>query len=541
MNADAISHWLLGAAAAGGAGWLLGALALATFLSDDLACLAGGVLVGLQQVDFLPAAIACWGGILTGDLLLVAAGRHFGRAALQRRPLRGRVSPDAIARGEQWFARHGRFALLASRFLPGTRLPLSLAAGVLRVPAATVVVIFSASALVWAPLLVGLGAWAGQGTTEASTTAGRIGVTLASGIGLVWGLPRAGAALGSWRRRRRLLARWRRLTRWEYWPAWAVYPPVVLATLWYGLRYRGWLVCTAANPGIEAAGGLCGESKSAILRQLAGAGPRVATWTLLAPGTLEQRAAAVTAFQSGLAEPWPLVLKPDVGERGSGVVIARSPDELAAKLRTDPRPLIAQAYVPGVEFGVFYLRYPDQPGLVFAVTEKRTVSVRGDGRSPLEDLILADDRAVAMAGYFLTTFAHRRAEVPPAGETVMLAELGTHCRGALFLDGNHHQTPELSAAVDAISRTFPGFHYGRYDVRSPSAAAFRRGEFTVIELNGLSSEATHIYDPAHSVWFGWRTLLRQWRHAYAIGAANRARGARVWSLAEVRRLVFPRS
>ena len=88
-----------------------------------------------------------------------------------------------------------------------------------------------------------------------------------------------------------------------------------------------------------------------------------------------------------------------------------------------------------------------------------------------------------------------------------------------------------------VSATFSGFHFGRYDVRTDSAEALQRGEFTVIELNGLSSEATSIYDPKHSVWFGWRTLCRQWRLAFEIGAANRARGARVWTLSEVRALL----
>ena len=91
----------------------------------------------------------------------------------------------------------------------------------------------------------------------------------------------------------------------------------------------------------------------------------------------------------------------------------------------------------------------------------------------------------------------------------------------------------LTAAVERVSRAFDGFYFGRYDVRTASAEAFKRGEFTVIELNGLTSEATSIYDPKHTVWFGWRVLCTQWRLAFAIGAANRARGERVWSAGEV--------
>jgi hypothetical protein len=55
----------------------------------------------------------------------------------------------------------------------------------------------------------------------------------------------------------------------------------------------------------------------------------------------------------------------------------------------------------------------------------------------------------------------------------------------------------------------------------------------VIELNGVTSEATSIYDPRNSVLAAWRVLFAQWRIAFEIGAQNRKRGARpagVWRL-----------
>jgi hypothetical protein len=202
--------------------------------------------------------------------------------------------------------------------------------------------------------------------------------------------------------------------------------------------------------------------------------------------------------------------------------------------------LIAQAYVPGLEFGVFYHRAPSaQTGDIFAITEKRMPHVTGDGARTLEELILQDDRAVAMAPFFFAQFAGQLDRVPARGESIALTRLGTHCRGALFLDGTHHTTPELREAVDRVSRALRGFHFGRYDVRTPSLESFRRGEFTVIELNGLTSEATNIYDPRHSVWSGWATLCRQWRLAFAIAAENRAAGTRPLALREVVRLFQP--
>ena len=134
------------------------------------------------------------------------------------------------------------------------------------------------------------------------------------------------------------------------------------------------------------------------------------------------------------------MLKPDAGQRGSGVAIAtdagtRSEAYLAAA-RYD---VIAQAYVPGVEFGVFYVRRPSEArGRIFAITEKTLPVVAGDGRRTLEELILDDPRAVAMAEIYLDEHADApRARSSRDGERVQLVELGTHCRGAYFADGAH--------------------------------------------------------------------------------------------------------
>jgi hypothetical protein len=48
----------------------------------------------------------------------------------------------------------------------------------------------------------------------------------------------------------------------------------------------------------------------------------------------------------------------------------------------------------------------------------------------------------------------------------------------------------------------------------------------IIELNGVTSEATHIYDPKLSLFDAYRVLFQQWRIAFEIGALNRKRGVR---------------
>jgi hypothetical protein len=51
-------------------------------------------------------------------------------------------------------------------------------------------------------------------------------------------------------------------------------------------------------------------------------------------------------------------------------------------------------------------------------------------------------------------------------------------------------------------------------------------------LNGLTSEATHIYDPNFNLFEAYRTLINQWREAFEIAEKNREAGLQPISLDE---------
>lgn len=340
----------------------------------------------------------------------------------------------------------------------------------------------------------------------------------------------------SGRRRRLLLSSWRRLTRWEYWPLWAVYPPVVVWIGWLGLKYRNLMLFTAANPAIPAAG-VVGESKFAILRALGQPSAWIARSGLV-PGALPAPARMVNAgaFLAVNGLSLPIVLKPDQGQRGAGVAVVRTRHELEEYLRHAVGDTVIQEYVPGVEFGVFYVRRPSEPrGRILSVTEKHLPAVVGDGHRTLEALILAHPRTVCMARFHLERQHDHLAVVPKAGAIVPLGDCGSHCRGAEFLDGRRFLTAAVEDAFDAVARRFNGFYFGRFDVRAASPEGFARGEFVVIELNGVTSEVTHIYDPAIGLLDAYRALFGQWSLAFEIGAANARAGAPVtpaWMLAQ---------
>lgn len=521
--------------------WLL---AVSTFVSEDLTCVAAGVLAAQGRVGFAVAAAGCLLGIYVGDLLLFLAGRFLGRAALARAPLKWVLRRADVERSSEWFARRGGAVILLSRFLPGTRLATYFAAGALDTSLWEFALYFFAAAAVWTPLLVGLSALLGAEVVDSSLAAGRGVLTKALlGGGVALAVLKPGLRLTSYRGRRLLVSRWRRITRWEFWPPWVFYPPVVAYVLRLGLKHGSLTLFTCANPAIPG-GGTVGESKMEILRGLSSSAASrglVARAALLpASAGARARVASARAFMSAHGLTFPVVLKPDAGQRGSGVAVVRSESQLEDYLSRARGDALVQEYAPGFEFGVFYCRLPEEGrGRIFSVTEKRFHAVSGDGASTLETLILKDERAVCMARAYFRLHRDRLGDVPREGEAVQLVELGTHCRGAVFLDGAWVKTDELERAIDELCRGFEGFYFGRFDIRTTSVEDFRRGEsFKVVELNGVTSEATHIYDPRGGILDAYRTLFGQWRMAFQIGAQNRARGVTPTPVRTLARLAF---
>ncbi len=319
----------------------------------------------------------------------------------------------------------------------------------------------------------------------------------------------------------------RLVSRFEFWPGWIFYAPIVAQWIWLGLRHGDMSLPTAANPTIEL-GGLCGESKSAILDQIAGpARALVAPYICLPPGDADSAERAMAA--AGLS--WPVIAKPDIGCNGTGVRKIDDRAALAAYMAAFPRDaqMVLQRFIPEEgEAGIFYIRRPGEAaGRITSLTLKYAPNVVGDGRATLAELVHADPRAGALPHLYLPRLGAAAERVPAAGERVRLVMVGNHCKGAIFRDGREHITAALTARIEAFARAIPEFHFGRLDVRFAALAELRRGQgFTVIEVNGVGSEATHVWDARARLLPSWADQLFHYRAAFEIGREQRARGHR---------------
>ena len=316
------------------------------------------------------------------------------------------------------------------------------------------------------------------------------------------------------------------------------YVPLAVHWLWLSLRHGGLSLPTLANPLVEV-GGLWGESKSACLDMVSGEERRwLAPYITLTRGRgvgTEDAQQAIELVRASTLT-FPLVAKPDIGWQGFGVRPIASESDLRAYVATFPKgaTLMLQEMVSwDGEAGVFYVRQPGNvSGNVISLTLRYYPHVVGDGASTVRELIQADERAAWKAGLHLGLHnthggvpAKTLDRTPRTGETVRLSFIGSIRVGGLYRNADEHITQELTERFDAISRSMPEFHYGRYDVRFASLERLRQGEdFRIIEINGAGSEPISAWDPEMTLGQVYEKLLIQQRLLFEIGARNRARG-----------------
>ncbi len=499
--------------------WLALGLALGALASEDVALLSA---VALVQKGSLPALIgygAAAGGIFVGDVALFL----MGRAGYRGDPSRS----NRVDGRRSWGL---DTAVFFARFVPGARVAAYVAAGGAGMSPLRFALITAVALSLW----VGAAALLGAAFFDAISRAAPAVIALGAVGVAVWFTVQW---RGSKRFRQSVWIAVYRVQRWkhhEFWPMWFFYPPVLFYGFVLAVRYRSVTALLHPNPGMPLSG-IIGESKADILRSL----PRDHASTLRhrvldpkALGASSDRSATEHGFRSALSEAGlqlPVILKPDVGQRGSGVRLVRTVEDGVRYLDGADFTVILQEYCGWPEeAGLNYIRDPDQThGRITGVTRKRFPILVGDGRRTVTELILDDPRARLVADTYLDRHRARADEVLAQGEILRLVEAGNHCQGAIFEDGEALITPALQAAIDEVARSIPGFYAGRFDVRFRDEASLRRGEgFKIVELNGAAGEATHIYDAKKSVGEAYRILFAQLDDLYRIGKKNELRGVR---------------
>lgn len=325
-----------------------------------------------------------------------------------------------------------------------------------------------------------------------------------------------------------------RLFHWEYWSMDAIYFPFIYPVYaWLVIRGGFKYFFVAANPLIRY-GGFLMESKKEIYDQLPEG---------LYPKTLFFHAGTTAA--TVLVEirkhllSFPLVAKPDIGQRGLAVKKLENEKDvefIAEKYKVD---FLIQEFIPFEnEAGIFYYRYPGQEkGKISGIVGKEFLTVSGDGEKTLLEILYSDKRYVLQIDSLRKEYKNELNIILKPGEKRLLVPYGNHARGAKFLDHSYKTDSELENLIDSLLKKVPEFYYGRMDIRYSTWEELKQGKnFSIIELNGSGSEPTHIYDPKHSLFFAWKEIIRHCIILWRISILNQKRGFRFMSFNEGARM-----
>ena len=283
--------------------------------------------------------------------------------------------------------------------------------------------------------------------------------------------------------------------------------PVVCLWLWEALKAGNLAFFTTVNPSLYMSG-LYGTPKHQINRLI----PAHLLPNTVFVGSEQKDIDWLVQRMNQQGLDYPVIVKPDIGERGLNVFKVHAKEDLQAIIEVVEGDLLVQEFVDlPLEITILCYRAPlSGTGGVTSVCYKEFLSVTGDGVSTIRDLINESPRAILQRQRLAGMMDLDR--IPADGERVDLEPIGNHNRGTKFINGESMLDERLEAAMLDILDAMEGVHFGRLDMKANSLEDLREGKnFKVLEFNGVNSEPVHIYDPGHGIWRAYRDWARHWR------------------------------
>lgn len=310
-----------------------------------------------------------------------------------------------------------------------------------------------------------------------------------------------------------------KLTQWEYWPSFMFYAPIIPYWLYLSAKAKSFTFWDATNPAIHRSGNGT-ESKYETIKLIP---EKYRPKTILA-----KKNEAFTTVKKALTEAnitFPLIVKPDIGFRG--LLVSKIDDLIALENYLNQYPLdfiIQELIVYPNEIGILYHKMPNKKqGEISSITVKEFLTVTGDGRRSVNQLITDDTRAFLYLSYIKETGISLD-YIPEENQQIRLLNIGNHCKGARFLNGNHLINAQLTKVLDTISAEIPHWYYGRLDIRYNSLEELEQGlAFKILEINGVISEPTHIYDTSNTTMTYFKAvgaIKNHWQIIYKIARQN---------------------
>ena len=326
--------------------------------------------------------------------------------------------------------------------------------------------------------------------------------------------------------------------RFEFWPFWFFYIPMFFYGFYLAIKARAFAYFTPANPAMRF-GGAFGMDKMKILESL---DKKYVPQGFVAHSSLQS--SELMQLMNHHNMDFPIVCKPNVGERGVGVEKIDCESDLISFVKNKNEDILVQEFVDyPIELGIFYHRFPiSKKDGITSIVRKEFLTITGNGKLKFSDLVKANIRANNRISYLKNKYHSKWNKIVPAGISYKLEPIGNHNRGTKFLDGNNLINDKLVSVFREISKPLDGYYYGRFDMKVNSIEDLYEGEnIKIIELNGTNSEPAHIYDPDFPLIKAYKEIIKHMKLVYDISMENRKLGVQPVSFKDIMSALFKRS
>jgi hypothetical protein len=305
----------------------------------------------------------------------------------------------------------------------------------------------------------------------------------------------------------------------EYWPWQLFYVPLYFYMFWLGLKDKCMFAFTATNPGISENSGLYGASKSGIMSMI----PDEYKPTEIVFDEDSSEHEILRTLESSSLN-YPVIAKPNEGERGYHVAKIMSEKELKKYINESESAIILQEFITHpLEFNVAFFIHPKTKEVdVTSVTSKEFLHVTGDGKSTVKKLLKNNIRARMAMDSLEYYYPDKMNVVVPEGEIFVVEPIGNHSRGTRFYDKRCFlKDGRMKNVISNIVRDLDGVHFGRVDFKANSENDLYTGQdIKVFELNGIHAEPTHMFDTQTNVFGAYKDLFFQWKKIHNYGVIN---------------------
>ncbi len=310
----------------------------------------------------------------------------------------------------------------------------------------------------------------------------------------------------------------KRLVSFEFWPFWVLYIPAYFYWMYLAIKARKLTYFTSLNPMMNNSGAY-DSSKSSYLKNFPTNWIPKTKYVKLDGNKINWQS---TLKKDGIE--FPIVVKPDNAERGKGVSILYTIKEIEDYIsNSEYSEILIQEFCDlENEAGILFYKLPDGSKFeITSITEKKFCEIIGDGKFTVGQLIKNKVRVSHRISELKFKFSSQWNDILPQGESLIVEPIGSHNLGTEFIDARKRISPSLCSTLRNWSEQIPGFYYGRFDIKFKSWEALEKGEdFKIIEVNGVNSEPTHIYDISYSLKKAYKDIFHHMRIIYEISRMN---------------------